>query len=287
MHPSIQHAVTGGLACEACGRLPHPRRLRLTAVKLAAVLPVEALLHALVLYYHLSYLATVALLATVTTALVIWIVEPFTVRALRTWLHAPALAERERLGQAESLWRLRVTVDDQPGALQRIAAQLAQLNANILGLHVHPVPGGARDELVVATSDPVRADDLSRAVQAGGGHTVHVWPTSALALVDGQTKALSLAARVTEDPSELPLAAAELLDARVRPRSTPSRGPHGPGQTTLHLPTPWAGLFVLERADEPFTPAEVARAHRLAQIAEAVEVGQVGRRGTPRGRLPV
>ncbi len=60
----------------------------------------------------------------------------------------------------------------------------------------------------------------------------HVWPTSALALVDGQTKALTLAAQVTANPG-----------------------------------SPWSGLIVVSRPDEPFTPAESARAHRLAEVA--------------------
>jgi hypothetical protein len=44
--------------------------------------------------------------------------------------------------------------------------------------------------------------------------------------------------------------------------------------TTLRIPSPWTGLFVFSRTNEPFTPAESARANRLAQIAEAALITQ-------------
>jgi hypothetical protein len=100
----------------------------------------------------------------------------------------------------------------------------------------------------------------------------HVWPTSALALVDGQTKALTLAARVTTNPGELPLAVAELLGAQVvtnRPGMTGARSrAQEPDKTTLRIPSPWGGPIIVSRPDEPFTPAESARAIRLAEVAE-------------------
>jgi hypothetical protein len=37
----------------------------------------------------------------------------------------------------------------------------------------------------------------------------------------------------------------------------------------LKVPSPWTGLFAFHRPGEPFTPAESARAHRLAELAEA------------------
>jgi len=268
-HPTLTNAVTGGLTCATCGRLPPPRRLRLTSVKLATVFPVELVLHAVVIYFHLPYVITVALLAVAATVLVIWVVEPSAMRALSTWLHAPALQAQNRLGSAGELWRIRVTVDDRPGALETVAHSLTELGVNILGLHVHPLERGARDELVVAAPENVDADDLLGAVDIGGGSGGRAWRTTALALVDGQTKALGLAVRVSQDPAELPLAVAELLDAQVVTGDGAEE--HGVGTTTLRLPTPRGGLAVLSRSDEAFTPAETARAHRLAELAEIAE----------------
>ena len=272
-----RRTATRDLTCDCCGRLPHPHRGRLTLAKLAAVFPIELLLHALVVRQELPFAATVTVLTVSTTILVIWVVEPSAMRMLRGWLHAPALRTHRRLSEAPTLWRVRVTLDDKPGALKRLASRLAPLGADILSLHVHPLARGVRDELVVAAPEHVHAADLVAAAHAAGATDVHTWPTTALALVDGQTKALTLAARVSENPSELPLATAELLDAHVvtdHVRVTHSRASgHGPHETELRLPTPWTGMFVISRPDEPFTPAESARACRLAEIAEIAEIG--------------
>jgi len=124
-------------------------------------------------------------------------------------------------------------------------------------------------------------------MQRGGAVDVHVWPTTALALVDGQTKALTLAARVAVSPEELPLAVAEMLDAQVVTDLglTQSRSyPGAESGTTLRIPSPWTGLFVFSRPDEPFTPAESARANRLSQIAEAALITQASSANPPTGR---
>src|ERR1035437_4188593 len=277
-------AGTSGLACEVCGRLPHPRKLRLTLAKLTGVFPVELFLHALVIYFHTSYALTVTILAITTTilaitttVLVIWVVEPSAMRLLTRWLHAPAVHARKRLHEAESLWRIRVTLDDEPDSLEAITHELAAVRATILDLQVHPLVDGARDEIVVGAAEHLREEDLLRAIQRGGGVDDRVWPTTALALVDGQTKALTLAARVAVNPEELPLAVEEMLDAQVVTDLGLTQGRSYRGAengTTLRIPSPWTGLFVFSRPDEPFTPAESARANRLAQIAEAALITQ-------------
>ena len=248
-----------------CGRLPHPRRLRLTLAKLLAIAPVELALHAIVLSAHPSYLVSVGVLVSVTTALVIWVIEPSTMHLLRSWLHAPRTRPS---ASSDALWRIRVTLDDRSGALERLTHHLADLDANILGLHVHPLDDGVRDELVVATADTTGAGPLLAAIEAAGGRDVHVWPTTALALVDGQTKALSLSARVIAEPSELPHAVAELLGAQLVTDRATLAGRLPTDGTVLKIPSPWTGLFAFTRPGEPFTPAESARAHRLAQLAE-------------------
>ena len=261
----LRTALIGGTACDVCGRLPHPRRLRLTVAKLLAIFPVEFALHALVLALHPSYVVSVTVLVIVTTALVIWVIEPSTMRLLRSWLHAPRTRPASGIG---ALWRIRVTIADRTGALERLTHQLAGLDANILGLHVHPVHDGVRDELVVSTPDITRPHSLLEAIEAAGGRDVHVWPTTTLALVDGQTKALNLSAQVVGDPSELPHAVAELLGAQLVTDRVALAGPLPADGTVLKIPSPWTGLFAFVRPGEPFTPAESARAHRLAQLAE-------------------
>jgi hypothetical protein len=184
-----------------------------------------------------------------------------------------------------TLWRIRVTLDDQPGSLEAIAHELAALRVTVLDLQVHVLAEGARDELVVGAAAYLREEDLFHAIQRGGGADIHVWTTTTQALVDGQTKALTLAARVAVAPDELPLAVAEMLDAQV----VTNHLRLGPGDlyqgteegTTLRIPSPWSGLFVFSRPDEPFTPAESARANRLALIAGTALVNQAASRLSP------
>lgn len=263
------------LSCDVCGHLPRPTKTRLTLANVAAMLPIELAVHAIVVRSELSYVAKVLVLTLAATVLVIWVAEPSAMRLLRRWLHAPALKQRGRLSAAPALWRLRTVISDEPGALQAVTAELSRLGANILDLHVHPVPDGAVDELVVATTETVSSEDLLAAVSAGGGVDTRVWPTTALALADSQTKALSLSVRVAADPSELPLAVAELLRADiVTDRLTaphPGRSVPGDG-TVMKIPSPWHGAFMFSRPGEPFTPAESARAHRLAELAEQAEL---------------
>jgi len=246
--------------------------MRLTLAKLGAVLPAEFVLHALVLHYHFSYLATVLALVLATTILVICVLEPSTMRLLRTWLHAPHEKRERHIDASLALWRMRVTVHDEPGSLERITHALAQLDANILSLKVHPLEAGALDEIVVATALDVHPSHLVDSLASAGGRDVEVEATSPLALVDVETRALDLAGRVAANPAELPQAVATLLDAvlvadreRINTNSSPATDG---GSTTLRIPSPWTAPLLFNRPGRPFTPAESARAHRLAIIAE-------------------
>ncbi len=279
--------ATAELSCEVCGRMPEPPKARFTVAQIAAMLPIELLVHALVVETGLPYLAKVLLLTVTATALVIWVAEPSAARVLRSWLHAPALRHRRRLHSAPALWRARTVVRDQPGALQKLTQELARLDTNILSIHVHPMDGAALDEFVLSAPGHLGEQELLKALADGGGRDPHVWPTTALAMADGQTKALSIAARVAGNPGELALAVAELLSAQVVPAGTGAQaGVAGSGVghsatgpetgTLLKIPTAWHGPLVFSRPGEPFTPAESARAHRLAELAEILAHGRSG-----------
>jgi hypothetical protein len=261
----------------------------LTLAKLTAVFPIEVLKHALVIHFHLSFALTVALLAVTTTTLMIWVVEPSAMRLLARWLHAPAVQARARLHGTQSLWRVRARLKDQPGALAAMTPELAAVRATILDRQVHPVAEGAPDEIVVGAAEHVRKEDLLAAIRRGGGVDVHLWRTTALALVDGQTKALTLAARVALCPEDLPAAVAEMLGAQVvtdlRLIQGGSEQRDGDG-TTLQIPSPSTGLLLFSRPDKPFTRAESARANRLAQIAEVALITQATSPTPPKGRVP-
>ncbi|MFK0041551.1 amino acid-binding protein [Paenarthrobacter sp. NPDC090517] len=283
MKPNPSTPVTADLLCEACGQLPEPTKARLTLANIAVMLPIELLVHAAVVGTQLPYLAKVLLLAVTATVLVIWVAEPSAAKVLRRWLHAPALRQRHQLHLAPALWRARTVLMDQPGSLQKITHALAKIDANILSLHVHPMIGTASaptdagervmDEFVLSAPGEVTEQELQKALHDGGGQESHVWSTTALAMADGQTKALSLAARIAGNPNELPMAVAELLSAKVVPIDPERTAPEvptvvGPSTDILKIPTAWHGPLVFSRPGEPFSPAESARAHRLAELAE-------------------
>ncbi|WP_326493973.1 ACT domain-containing protein [Arthrobacter sp. MMS18-M83] len=222
---------------------------------------------------ELPFAVKVLVLTVATSLLGIWVAEPSVRRLLRGWLHAPALRHRRRLTEAPALWRARTYLDDQPGALERVTGALAHRGVNILSIHVHLLQDGVLDELILSAPDGLTERRLLAALQSGGGRESRVWPTTALALADGQTRALSLAAHLVANTDELPLTVAEHLGATVL-----TDAPQRPGQptaeipgTVLKIPSSRGPLFFF-RAAEPFTPAESARAHRLAELAEVVEL---------------
>ncbi|HET6240798.1 MAG TPA: ACT domain-containing protein [Arthrobacter sp.] len=272
MKPRAQTPAPSELSCEVCGQMPEPTKARLTLANIAVMLPIELLVHAAVVETHLPYLAKVLVLTLTATILVIWVAEPSAARMLRRWLHAPALRHRRRLVAAPALWRARTVLKDRPGSLQKITQALARLDTNILSIHVHPVAGGVLDEFVLSAPAGLRESQLLRALRDGGGTEPHVWPTTALAMADGQTGALSLAARIAANTDELPLAVAELLRARIGAEPADPAAEARTGQdrdgTLLRIPTAWHGPITFSRPGEPFTPAESARAHRLAELAE-------------------
>jgi hypothetical protein len=275
MKPPARNTPAAELSCEVCGMMPEPPKARLTLANVAVMLPIELLVHALVVETHLPYVAKVLVLTLTATVLVIWVAEPSAARILRGWLHAPALRHRRKLGAAPALWRARTVLRDEPGSLQRITRSLARTGTNILSIHVHPVAGGVLDEFVLSAPGNLSERELLDALQDGGGIRSHVWPTTALAMADGQTKALSLAARIADAPDELPLAVAELLHARILTPAEAVLEQHDAG-TRLKIPTAWHGPITFVRPGEPFTPAESARAHRLAELAEILAHQRAG-----------
>ncbi|CAI3805421.1 hypothetical protein NKCBBBOE_03852 [Pseudarthrobacter sp. MM222] len=273
---------TAELSCEVCGLMPEPTKARLTLANIAVMLPIELLVHAAVVETHLPYVAKVLVLTLTATILVIWVAEPSAARMLRSWLHAPALRHRKTLRAAPALWRARTVLVDTPGSLRKVTRALDRLDTNILSIHVHPVADGVLDEFVLSAPGELREEELLRALRDAGGRDPQVWPTTALAMADGQTGALSLAARIAGNPEELPLAVAELLHARIEPAPDADSAQVGRGRaakgapregvatdsTFLRIPTAWHGPITFSRPGEPFTPAESARAHRLAELAE-------------------
>lgn len=186
-------------------------------------------------------------------------------RWLRHAVHRPPWLIR--VGEATALWRIRTTVDDAPGSLAVLAENLGHLNVNILAVELHPLGHAVTDELIVETSHRVTASDLVAAIQTGHGAGTWVGPADAHDLTDLPTRILGLAARAVTDPGELP----EVLHDLYR-GSTVSWSPEPDGDpalagTTIRLEDPRGGQLTLTRPELPFSPAELARARALVDIA--------------------
>lgn len=272
MRRSDRGRATSGPACDTCGQLPHPHKVRLTLANVAAMLPIELVVHAAVVNTDLPYLQKVLVLTVTATVLVIWVAEPSIRAALGDWLHTPALRHR-RLHTSESLWHVRAFVDEGPGAQRNLARALARAKMEILGLQIHPVADRMLTDLLISPPEHSTYSDLLASAAAGGGQDVKAWPTTALALADGQTKALSLALRVAGNPEELQLAVADLLGAKILPGPPRDSSPAGDG-TVLKIPSPELVPLYFSRPQAAFTPAESARAHRLAELAEQTELSR-------------
>jgi ACT domain len=226
--------------------------------------------HFAILQTHLPLVAKVFVLAVTATVLVVWVAEPSVRVALSSWLHRHELNKRTALDASPALWRVRVTIADRPGSLRRLTGSLSDLGVNIVSLSVHPLPDGVLDELILSAPDSVHAEHISDVLRDAGGTQIVITPSTPVAATDSQTRALSLAAQVAKDPDTLGDAIAELLRAdRVFERVGSAGG------TELKVPSVLHGALLFSRPGEPFTPAESARAHRLAELAEVVALSRL------------
>ncbi|GAA4973420.1 ACT domain-containing protein [Pseudonocardia tropica] len=177
-------------------------------------------------------------------------------------------------GTTNGLYRVRVRLPDEPGALAGLTAALAQVRCNILALSVHGQDAhSVVDELLV--SGPCSVGELSVAVcgaaPAGG---VLVMTADPHDLVDPPTRALDIVA-AGQSPADGVAALLGASDVR-----TP--GPDEPGARDVHdleLTAPDGTRLVARRA-APFTVTEVARAQAfLRAVATRPESDPRGRAG--------
>ncbi|MEU1806519.1 GNAT family N-acetyltransferase [Streptomyces sp. NPDC019937] len=178
---------------------------------------------------------------------------------------------------ATTLWRIRTTVRDEPGTLAALCGALAGHRVDILSLQTHPLAEGTVDEFLLRAPAVVPADELKRAIAAGGGSDTWIERADAHDLVDAPTRVLTLATRTALDGAELPLALRQLL-GRCTLHSLPATSLGGRPlqdappvegvleETVMRLRDPSGGALVIERPHLPFTPTEFARARALVEL---------------------
>ncbi|GGW99545.1 GNAT family N-acetyltransferase [Streptomyces lomondensis] len=195
--------------------------------------------------------------------------------------HAPPTGDTESpapepVPGANTLWRMRTTVKDEPGSLAALCTALAGHRVDILSLQTHPLAEGTVDEFLLRAPDALSASAITTAVRSAGGFDTWIERADAHDLVDAPTRVLGLAARTALDAAELPLALRQLL-GRCTIRSQPApagddRAPSGApvegalDDTVMRLRAPEGGMITVERPYLPFTPTEFARARALVEL---------------------
>ncbi|GGY31389.1 hypothetical protein GCM10010384_43240 [Streptomyces djakartensis] len=195
--------------------------------------------------------------------------------------HAPPTGDTgspapEPVPGANTLWRMRTTVKDEPGSLAALCTALAELRVDILSLQTHPLAEGTVDEFLLRAPGELPASGIGTAVRTAGGTETWIERADAHDLVDAPTRVLGLAARTALDAAELPLALRQLLGrCTIRSLPAPAGGNRAPDgvpvegaldHTVMRLRAPEGGVITVERPYLPFTPTEFARARALVDL---------------------
>ncbi|WP_018681083.1 GNAT family N-acetyltransferase [Actinokineospora enzanensis] len=167
-------------------------------------------------------------------------------------------------------WRLRVQLDDRPGALARVATRLAARDCNVLGLAVLPVPGGVVDEIVVHTPGGVAPADLIDDIRAEGGRCLGITGADVHDLVDHTTAVLRATAAALGESAVVAESVRTLLGADAVTVVDSGSGDQRGHRVVLDL---GPGLTMLARRGwAPFTEVELARAAAFGEVLAAAEV---------------
>ena len=164
-------------------------------------------------------------------------------------------------------WRLRVELDDSPGALARVTTRLAHQDCNVLALSVIPVPGGVLDEIVVQAAPGLLPADLVAEVRAEGGRCVGITAADLRDLVDAPTAALRAAGQALGDPAAVCDALRAVLAADSVTLVPQERA--ALEGNTVQLAARDGMVVLARRGWAPFTQVELARAQALMDLLAA------------------
>lgn len=191
---------------------------------------------------------------------------------------APARSSVIAQPATASAWRVRIRMDDRPGTLARIAVRLADLECNILGLAVLPVPGGVLDEIVLRPPDGLLRRHLLAAIRAEGGDCTAIADADVRELVDPATSVLSAARGAVEAPDRIAEVLCAALGADLVSRVPVTEA--NPGRTESGhravIPLDAATALVARRRWAPFVDLELTRASALIAVRAAAEHNVAG-----------
>jgi GNAT superfamily N-acetyltransferase len=170
-----------------------------------------------------------------------------------------------------SAWRVRVRMHDHPGTLARIAIRLADLECNILGLTVLPVPGGVLDEIVLRPATGLPRQHVVNAIRDEGCECTAIVDADVHELVDPASATLLAARRAVDDPARLAEVLKDVLAADVvtlvpATEANPGRT-EGGHRAVFELGAGTA--LVARRRWAPFVQLELTRADALVTLLTA------------------
>lgn len=160
------------------------------------------------------------------------------------------------------LWRVRITMPDQPGALAALARACGDAGVNILGVQVFPGVDGVTDELVIAVPDDWTRIEIAELMEVAGAQHLGGNPCGEGALADQPTRFVQAARTVVAQPARFPEIVAALFDAE--PEADRAVGPID----TMELVVGDVVMQIYRRA--PFTPTERARGAAMADLVNDV-----------------
>jgi hypothetical protein len=171
------------------------------------------------------------------------------------------------------LLRLRLRLDDEPGRLAPIAAQIASRCGNILSFGVlYDAKGGVVDDIIVQVPEDVDLEELTASLTTSGCHDVTPCPADARALIDTPTHMLNLAARLVEQPGALRTVLAELLDADevIVLGAEARKSGLTRSSDTITLALPDGRAVRVRRNAPPFTFTEEVRGRALIRLTQSL-----------------
>ena len=179
---------------------------------------------------------------------------------------------------AAETWRLRIRMDDRPGMLARIAIRMADLECNILGLSVLPVPGGVLDEVVIRPATGLTKEQLISAIEAEGCQCSGITDADVRELVDVAAANLAAARRAVDDPARYAdvlgeVLAADLVTVVPLTEANPARTESGHRAV---FAVDGTDALVARRRWAPFAQLELARAEALLGLLDSVRVNVSG-----------
>lgn len=179
---------------------------------------------------------------------------------------------------APTAWRVRVRMHDHPGTLARIAIRLADLECNILGLAVLPVPGGVLDEIVLRPATGLPRRHLVDAIRAEGCECTAIIDADVHELVDPSSSTLLAARRAIDDPARLAEVLKDVLAADVVTRVPAAEANPGRTESGHRAVFELGGgeALVARRQWAPFVQLELTRADALVTLLGAAASNVAG-----------